>query len=272
MSNFTSVERQIRKLINEVNEKTGNAYLDLTSAIADLIKGYRTDGSIVLQDKIITENGIYTADEGYYGFGEIVVDVSQNEYVSLEYLETDGLSYLVTDYIPNSNTQIVAKALFNTSNANQVLLGSRDSDTTNWLTLSLPINGNCYYMGWNDGGYISSFQTISEPFEMNINKNQMYINGELVCSLAYKNWSGKHPIAIFAVNQAGTIMHKAVSGSRIYWIKIYEDGVLLHDFVPKRSVFSGYGMYDRVTSKFYTNKNSSGSFRNVSLEEYLDDE
>ena len=90
---------------------TGEVLIDLTQddvTEADVVKGktfHKADGTIaegayeppvaevVLQDKTITENGTYTADEGYDGLGSVTVDVDtsvETEELTVELSMADG--------------------------------------------------------------------------------------------------------------------------------------------------------------------------------------
>lgn len=63
----------------------------------------------VLQDKIITENGIYTADEGYDGLGEVTVEISATG--GEDYLEKKAIGTL-TEYSNDRITEITASHAF----------------------------------------------------------------------------------------------------------------------------------------------------------------
>ena len=74
-----SVNEEMTALADAIRAKTGQTgkmtIEKMTIAVEGLVV---TDDDIKLQDKVITENGTYTADNGYHGFGEVRVAV-ENE-------------------------------------------------------------------------------------------------------------------------------------------------------------------------------------------------
>jgi hypothetical protein len=50
---------------------------------------------------------------------------------------------------------------------------------------------------------------------------------------------------------------------RLYYLKMYTDGVLVRDFIPvQRSSDGAYGLLDRVTNRFFGNA-GTGAFTGV---------
>ena len=69
---------------------------------------------------------------------------------------------------------------------------------------------------------------------------------------------GIYPIWLFCVNNGGTGLYPCRDPTRIYYIKIYNDGILVRDFIPVRRKGDGkIGMLDKVENKFYTSPNGA---------------
>lgn len=69
---------------------------------------------------------------------------------------------------------------------------------------------------------------------------------------------GIYPIWLFCVNTGGTGLYQCGDSVRIYYLKIYNDGILVRDFIPVCRKSDGkIGMLDKVENKFYTSPNGA---------------
>ena len=126
--------------------------------------------------------------------------------------------------------------------------------------LSFTIKDGKYQIGYGTTYKASSLAELKEPFDMDMNRNVLYINGEEAASIAESEWQGAYPLAIFARNVKGTVGAIINAGSQIEWMKIYEDDVLVRDFIPRKHLTEGCGLYDRLSGKFWGNAATSGAF------------
>ena len=76
MANKIYEENYIKNIANAIRQKTGKTDSLLVRDMAAQIEGISLPNDIVLQDKIVTENGEVTADEGYDGLGKVTVNVA----------------------------------------------------------------------------------------------------------------------------------------------------------------------------------------------------
>ena len=68
-------------------------------------------------------------------------------------------------------------------------------------------------------------------------------------------------LALFALNSAGTFGSHAVSGTRLYYLKLYDDTTFTHcvfDGVPC-VYFGEYGLWDRITNTFVGRYDNNGT-------------
>ena len=69
---------------------------------------------------------------------------------------------------------------------------------------------------------------------------------------------GEYPIWLFCTNTKGKGLYQPGDSVRIYYLKIYNNGILVRDFIPVRRKSDGkIGMLDKVESKFYTSPNGN---------------
>lgn len=80
MANKIYEESHIQAIADAIRYKNGTSNAYLVSQMGDAIRAIEGSENpstgLLLQEKTITENGEYTADDGYDGFSSVVVDVS----------------------------------------------------------------------------------------------------------------------------------------------------------------------------------------------------
>ena len=68
-------ENYVKDIADAIREKNGTENKYKVSEMGAAVRAIAGAAEPVLQDKFITENGTYTPDNGYDGFGEVTVDV-----------------------------------------------------------------------------------------------------------------------------------------------------------------------------------------------------
>lgn len=176
-------------------------------------------------------------------------------YTELEYIESTGTQYIDTEFNPDSNTRVVANVYFDTKETAAWLFGSRyrNADRTfNFLTYK-----SAYRSDYNNeaGSLIGSSN--GPEMVLDKNKNVVSINNVVVDSFSFSDFSSSLPIFLFANNNNGSVAGWCIA--RVYYLKIYDDGVLSRDFIPCKDTSGEIGMYDAVNGQFYGNA-GSGAF------------
>ncbi len=175
-------------------------------------------------------------------------------YVELSYIESTGTQYIDTGFKPNNNTRVVVDAQYtNASNSNPALFGARTAATSkNYAILytgSIRSDyNNVYTQTWNIPP--------TDRYVYDKNKETTTINGD---KKSYTNsaFQCDYNLFLFALNQGGKAQW--YSNVKLYSCKIYDNGVLIRDFVPCRNNANTVGLYDSVGKKFYGNS-GTGSF------------
>ena len=153
---------------------------------------------------------------------------------------------------------MVADVAFLGSAGNNVL-GARNSssDATNRfgiITYSSSSKFGCFFGTSSIEG--SSIDTNSHVFE--ISSSGFSVDGINYGNPGTQNFSCSYPITIGAWNNGSSGI--VCAAKRIKSVKIYSAGTLVRNYVPAVRNSDGYvGMYDTVTSVFYTNS-GSGAF------------
>lgn len=169
-------------------------------------------------------------------------------YTKIEYLESDGNSYIDTGYKPNNNTRVVMDfQLTDTSATAAAIFGGRSSYTV-----------QDFSFWFYNGGWLTNFGTTSTSIQSDVtgryvvdkNKLETKINGKSVNSITAAFQSPVN-LFIFAVNEEPTIDER-LGKLRIYSCQIYDNGVLIRDFIPAMNASGEAGLYDLKNDVWYT--------------------
>lgn len=174
----------------------------------------------------------------------------------LEYIETGGAQYINTDFTPNANTRIVMDCEmleFGTNcyyGAASLSSGASTHAQTNTVII---INGTSTRCDWY--GTSASWAGVAKGRQvLDKNKNITSINGVVVITNPASSNSCAYPMYLFARNIANSTVD-LYSKMRLYSCKIYDNGVLVRDYIPFR--YNGeVGLWDRVSNTFYGNSGS----------------
>ena len=182
----------------------------------------------------------------------------------IEYLEATGTQYIDTLFYPRTtNPDIKAEVKFNKSvlAGDHCVLGARNGTGGN-AGYKLPnfYNDILEYQGIipsgraNLTGYNINTDYISIA-EIKRGEQKIYINGVLQTETTYDSNCDSHgTLYLFAIRQN----NKWYFNGKIYYCKIWQDNVLVRDFIPVRVGQVGY-MYDKVSGQLFGNV-GTGSF------------
>lgn len=240
----------------ELNRKLGRGEALTEQELADWnagLKGAYNAADMNRVDAAVRELGGMLTAAGYpVRYTSPVPQPEPLEYTQVEYIESDGTQYVDTGYKPNNNTRVVLDfQITNNLNAINGLFGSRNA-TSATATLSFD------FWGYNSTTFRTNFfgqdATInglssSEHYTVDKDKNVTAISDKTV---TIKNTIGQCNLNLYllCINVAATADYFA--HARIYECKIYDDDILVRDFVPAKK--DGIiGLYDKVGKKMYGN-------------------
>ena len=228
---------------------------------------------IILQDKEITENGVYVADDGFDGFGQITINIEGGEvkpdpsaeYQRVESITNDSNSYFLTDVIADNYTGAELTASY-PSQEDRVSMGSTTSTSNTRFYVPYLLSASSIYYGYNAGTSVT----------FSSSKNTKYT--------ASLNFLNNRAAALYDANglaQAGQIMTRSVTQQNapiaigcyknptgkgairlmtIYRVRLSQGAEIIRDYVPCYRKSDGeVGLYDRITGQFLTNA-GEGSF------------
>lgn len=192
---------------------------------------------------------------------EITVEKPYEKRVA--YIESTGSQYIDTGYVPDENTEIVANVAFM-------------EKTTALQQFGCITNENNKYSRWHFGAYqnnLTAFKTTqgssgdvikaydNEFHEYYLSNNAAGIDGSTSVVSSTKN--SNVSFTLFArngyVNNNGSPSVGYHAKSRVQDFKIYQDGELVHSYIPVVDHNGKAALYDEITKKMLYNQ-GSGEF------------
>lgn len=212
----------------------------------------------------VTEVVTSDSEEGflrYPTFVTITPDPLPEGYLRLEYARSSGTQYIDTEFKANQNTRILMDAQsMDDGNDTLWMFGCRESGgskSKSMVKYGPPVTFHADYNG-NSGDNRYSFTSLSalERLIIDYNKNKITINEESH-TFQYASFQCSMNLFLFNMNDGG---NPAVGcPMRLYSCKIYDNDILIRNFVPCKNESDVIGLYDLVNDKFYENK-GTGSF------------
>lgn len=224
-------------------------YFVCSAAIAHTINWY-VDGSVYHTTTCESGDDITppTAPEKYgYTFK------GWRDYTPIEYLESTGTQYIDTGYIPNQDTGVKTKAVFNSViNSETNMFGSGqnyDNRAFELYTWEQKLSFNYF-----NKNYEIDSMAVGDTIVIDWNKNIINYSkndGPYVEVVhQYGDFVSPHNMVMFAIQRPTGI---GVGKVKIYYFKIYDNGTLVRDFVPVLDKDGVPCMYDLVENKYYYN-------------------
>lgn len=177
-------------------------------------------------------------------------------YTELEYIQSSGTQYIDTGFKPNQDTRVVTKFdMIQTDTAWRKLWGSGSGSY------------NLDFALWNDGttklqSYYGTKTNDAVPItsmslNVDANKNIWEYSGETI-TFDKNNFTCAYSMYIFNVNKDNSSAYLP-GMMKLYLFKIYDNDVLVRDFIPCKNTSGIVGLYDTVNNQFYQNA-GSGTF------------
>lgn len=168
-----------------------------------------------------------------------------------DYVEAKGASYIDTGFKPNHNTRVVMDVEFlSTEPNNSGFFGARTTANVNtycffWQKLNKIFL--CDYGSTNNNRITIPNDNPTGMLHIDHDKNKLTLNGvEYLHN--QDEFQCEYNMTLMVVNQMDK--YQWFSYTKIHSCKIYDNGVLIRDYIPK--CYNGKdGLYDIVGQKFY---------------------
>jgi hypothetical protein len=178
-------------------------------------------------------------------------------YKRLDYIEVTGTQYIDTGFIANQDTRLVCR--IRQVGTTMHVLGARQAVATR--NFSIRVVSKCWQIGYDsDGGVTTGPIAVKDDWQtVEINKNSLYVDGEFSVSRAYVAFKTPQTLTLGAIKAGASSPTMYYGTAKYRECQIYDNGVLIRDFIPCQNPDGKAGMYDLLNAKFYGNA-GSGEF------------
>ena len=209
------------------------------------------ENNLILGDMITLEASYDLAKKSY----------DSDPYEPVEYIESHGTEYIDTGILLNNNSRVVCDFSMEDYTSRQYIFGGRYTSSSNAFAFT------AYTGTWCGVGYYSTYDAylpidLHTVHRIDLNKNVATLDGTVINTAEERTFTAGNTMMLFGIKATTSNM---VGHSRIYRCTVYNNGVLLADFVPVRRKSDGVlGMYDTVGVRFLTNS-GTGEFTTPSM-------
>ena len=230
-------------------EVNWNTWPSGTQATLEWVKDVSPTGVFVCPVSLGTESTILR-DNDHCPVGWTVVNTG------ISYIGANGTQYLDSGLVAKPSTKVMAKFRWTANpTSDNVLVGARNNDIANSRFIMIMTNrSKDRQIGsgsqWSSSGTYSINVDCIQEVEFTGSENTVKLNGSQFLSNMYSTSDLGKNLFIFANNelvnsQTGLPAPANFANARLYWMKIWQDGVLVRDYVP--AVSNGQaGLYDKV--------------------------
>lgn len=173
-------------------------------------------------------------------------------YKKLEYIQSSGTQYIDTGFKPNQNTKIELDVLSaeGTSSNIPYIFGTQDSSNNYFVAT--------WVLGYGSGMVTTGINLYDGKFHVvKVENGALYKDGSIIAQRTVSSFSIGVPIFLFAVNSSRQSM--GYGACKLRSCKIYNNGMLVRDFIPCKNPSGIIGLWDDVNSVFYQNA-GTGTF------------
>lgn len=230
---------------------------DNGTLVRDYVPCIDPSGEVGLYD-LVTAAFYGNSGTGVFIAGTPVVKLPDG-YTQVEYLESTGTQFVVTDFIPNQDTKLVMVAMPSTianaaSSNGFIPYGAGNSSTDGaFECYTWSSNHEANYDGQR--GTLGA-ATASVLVAISHDKNRFVLNDAtgtvLTKEFTYNEFTSPRELALFAANRASPLKGK----QKIYLCLLFGNGTLAHFYIPCINASGEAGLYDLAGAKFYGNAGS----------------
>lgn len=232
--------------IVSVADKYGHS---LKSRVIEVITSNNEDGSTSIYPTFTTIEGLDIDDDDPSG-------LLPEGFTRLSYIQSDGGQYIDTGFKPSHQTRVVMD--IEPLNAGTcAYFGSRSSTASYtdafvmWLLSALSLR--------SDYGSVNVSQPVANSvMRVTIDKNRNVTEwGDTIITNTASEFTGSYNLTLLTQNTGGTVDTRKMQ-AKLYSCQIYENDILVRDFVPCTNEDGTVGLYDIVDSTFYMNAGTGG--------------
>lgn len=175
-------------------------------------------------------------------------------YTLLKYIESTGTQYIDTGFKPNNNTRVVMDAQMLDITTARFYFGARTSTYT--VNCNVLISSSTIRSDYGESKINVTGVSATDRVLIDKNKNICIVNNSTITNTS-STFQGAYNLYLFASNEGGKAGYYGVL--KLYSCKIYDNDILIRDYLPCINPDGVSGLYDVVNNVFYTDS-AGGSF------------
>ena len=231
---------------------------DGESLIRDFIPCQKSDGTVGLWDDV---NSVFygNAGTGTFTAGPIIaIAADKSEITKLEYIQSSGTQYIDTGFKPKNTTHVICDFQFENTAKTQYLFCARGPSSGYANRYGLLLNSAGYFRSDYGSANKNFPTTVALGGRHTVDKNGLSctIDDTTVTNTA-KTFTGSYNLYLFAGNTGGSMREPA--SVKIYSCQIYDNDVLVRDFIAAKLSDGTVGLYDKLSGLLYINA-GTGTF------------
>lgn len=208
----------------------------------------------LLTVNITTNGNVFSGSIDVYEYETVG---RHTKYTRIEYIESNGTQYVDTLFKPNQDTRVVLDVEL--MNQLAVCPFAVSSDAGSFSILA--VGDGIFYEYGNSSNIINCGSVLDKRIIIDANKNNItctYPDNSLLgkASLTYNHFDVNENAYIFISNTRGEAIDSYGTQAKLYSCKIYDNDVLVRDYIPAINEYNMPGLYDAVEDKFYIAANS----------------
>lgn len=198
----------------------------------------------------------------------------KEQYQRVEYIESDGESYILTDVVADNSYGLEIIAAFPTL-IDQVPMGSRVDGNATRFYCAYPLSASSCYFGFNNGSAISCALTVDTVYRLQTN----FMNSRLVnifdangirkggTSISATLTQQTCPVAIFGYMRADTAVMSTKRQYTLYSARCSRGHEVVREYIPCYRKSDGViGLYEKFTGEFLTNVGTGAFAKGTDIE------
>lgn len=174
-------------------------------------------------------------------------------YTKVSYVESDGTNYIDTGVIGKHGVSCEGRVAFVKIPSDATFIGSRtDNSRTRFYLLHYYQKPTYGYGQYYQCGTAATANTIYDfATVLKVGEQSLTWNGEVIGTNNISNeLNTGYTMYIFALNQTNVM--KWPTQGRLYYLKIWDNDILVRDYIPCTNKEGTYGLWDRVNKTFST--------------------
>ena len=215
--------------------------------VRDYIPVKDSNNVVCLYDKV---SGTFFYNKGTGSF-----IAGGSPYTQLDYIQSTGTQYINTNYVPNQNTKYEITISDANTSGEKIIFGTKEYNTNQDLLISqFGTLKWCYY----SGSFIDISINPTAKCVITCYRGSTTYNGTVISSNTTVN-SNTNVSNLYLLH-CQNMGHSSNASCKIYSFKVYENNVLVRDYIPVKDSNNVACLYDKVSNEFYYNA-GTGVFR-----------